>query len=123
MKSKCKIDSNGTKRWCNYKNELHRENGPAYESANGHKAWYFHGKRHRTDGPAIVHVNGDKEWWLNDKLHREDGPAVIRINGYKEYWFDGIKQKMSKKKIKENIIVKTKDILLPIIYKRYIELD
>jgi len=41
------INEYGDKRY--YKNQkmtkLHRLDGPAYEAANGYKAWYFDGKR------------------------------------------------------------------------------
>jgi len=50
----------GTKRWYNENRELHRE-----------------------DGPAIEWADGSEEWYLNDKRHREDGPAIIRAGGYK----------------------------------------
>ena len=53
-------------KWYNESNELHRENGPAVERANG-----------------------DKSYFINDKLHREDGPAVERANGYKFYYING----------------------------------
>jgi len=44
-------------------NKLHREDGPAIECANGHKAWYFRGQRHRIDGPAIEFADGSKSWY------------------------------------------------------------
>ena len=38
-----KIEQDGTKMW--YLNgELHREDGPAVESADGEKRWYLNGK-------------------------------------------------------------------------------
>lgn len=43
----------------------HRNDGPAAESCNGDKQWFFHGKRHRIDGPAIEHSYGGKEWWVH----------------------------------------------------------
>ena len=36
---------------------------------------------HREDGPAIEYANGNKHWYLNGKLHREDGPAIENANG------------------------------------------
>jgi hypothetical protein len=62
--------------WRNESGELHREDGPAIEGANGTKKWYLNGKLHRVDGPAIEWEDGDKEWWLNGKRHRVDGPAI-----------------------------------------------
>jgi hypothetical protein len=40
--------------------ELHREDGPACEYANGDKYWYWHGKLHRQDGPAAEYPNGSQ---------------------------------------------------------------
>jgi len=31
----------------------------------GDKFWYFNGDIHREDGPAIENANGDKEWLFN----------------------------------------------------------
>ena len=84
-----KIDRFGTKYWKNDKGQLHREDGPAVEYADGSKWWYLNGKLHREDGPAYEGANGDKEWYLNNKLHREDGPAIEFSNGRKEWWVNG----------------------------------
>jgi hypothetical protein len=73
--------------WMNGK--CHREDGPAYEAANGDKFWYLNGESHREDGPAIEWNNGSKGWWLNDDLHRVDGPAIEHANGTKEWWLNG----------------------------------
>ena len=53
------------KEYRNENNELHREDGPAFEYADGTKAWYLNGERHREDGPAVEDANGHKEWYLN----------------------------------------------------------
>ena len=45
---------------------LHREDGPAIESVDGHKEWRINGKYHREDGPAIIYVNGEKSYYLNN---------------------------------------------------------
>jgi antitoxin component YwqK of YwqJK toxin-antitoxin module len=75
----------GTKEW--YLNgECHREGGPAAELSDGTKYWYLNGKLHREDGPAIEYSDGDKFWYLNGELHREDGPAVEYPSGTK-YWY------------------------------------
>ena len=83
------IDKFRNKYWRNDNGKLHREDGPAYEYADGTKEWYINGKLHRLDGPAIEYANGSKEWYLNDKLHREDGPAREYVSGYKEWWVNG----------------------------------
>ena len=80
------IDPNGTKRWYNDKDQLHRLNGPAIEVANGNKYWYQNGQRHRDNGlPAIERSNGDKEWYQNGKRHRLTGPAIVYHDGTKRY--------------------------------------
>lgn len=85
---RCIIMSNGTRRWF-FKNDLHREDGPAIEFSNGTKFWYLNSELNREDGPAIEFFNGTKEWWLNNRKHREDGPAVERIDGIKEWYNNG----------------------------------
>ena len=75
MKSECKIDSFGTKRWWS-NDKYHREDGPAIEYTDGSKEWYLNGKLHRINAPATEYINGNKEWYLNGKLHRVDGPAI-----------------------------------------------
>jgi hypothetical protein len=55
---KVTVDKYKTIRWYNDKEKLHRLDGPAFEYANGDKAWYVDGKRHRLDGPAIEEANG-----------------------------------------------------------------
>jgi len=65
MTSTRKILSNGTIQWVNDTGDLHREDGPAVELANGTKLWWLNGERHRVDGPAVEFAAGYKEWWLN----------------------------------------------------------
>jgi hypothetical protein len=67
----CKVDQWGTKRW-RLNGKYHREDGPAYEGADGRKEWALNGKLHREDGPAVEYPDGQKVWWLNDeKVHPE----------------------------------------------------
>ena len=81
------VENNGNKAW--YLNgKLHREDGPAYESADGHKEWYLNGKLHREDGPAYEYANGYKYWYLNGELHRVDGPAVEGASGFKQWYIN-----------------------------------
>lgn len=68
---------------------LHREDGPAYESADGYKKWVWLNKLHREDGPAVEYPNGDQEWYRHGKLHREDGPAVELRAGDKLWYVSG----------------------------------
>ena len=90
MKNGLNTDSYGNKYW--YLNgKLHREDGPAIESANGTKSWYLNGKLHREDGPAVENSDGTKQWYLNNRLHREDGPAIECDNGTKQWYLNGVK--------------------------------
>jgi hypothetical protein len=69
---------------------FHREDGPAVEGQDGHKAWWLNDVRHREDGPAIECADGYKSWWLNGVRHREDGPAVEYASGTKSWWLNGL---------------------------------
>ena len=87
MKPECKIDEFGNKQWF-LNGELHREDGPAVERADGTREWFLNGKLHREDGPAIEWDDGSKQWFLDGKRHREDGPAIERADGTK-LWYLG----------------------------------
>jgi hypothetical protein len=65
--SKPFIDNIGTQIWRNDNGKLHRENGPAYISLSGYKAWYKNGLRHREDGPAIILTDDSMAWYINGK--------------------------------------------------------
>lgn len=56
---------NGTIEYHNEYGQLHREDGPAIEWADGIKEWYLNGKLHRTDGPAIEWADGTKHWYID----------------------------------------------------------
>jgi len=49
----------------------HRIDGPAFEAADGSKAWWVDGKRHRLDGPAIEWSNGAKFWFVDGEYLTE----------------------------------------------------
>jgi hypothetical protein len=66
-----KIEADDVTHWFQNGN-LHREDGPAAEYKNGHKAWYRNGKLHREDGPAVEHINGDKFWYIEDKMFKAE---------------------------------------------------
>jgi hypothetical protein len=53
--------------YTNIVGQLHRTDGPARESANGHRAWLVNGELTRTDGPAIERPNGYRAWYVNGK--------------------------------------------------------
>lgn len=96
-------DEEGTIEW--YVNgKLHREDGPAYETACGIQEWYQNGKLHRDTGPAVFYPRGCRVfpkalmppnsasphaatyWYQNGLLHRHGGPAIELIDGTK-YWY------------------------------------
>ena len=86
LKYNITIDRVGTRRYYDSTGQLHRDDGPAVEYADGVTAWYQNNLLHRTDGPAVEWKNGGEEWWQNGQLHRVDGPAVIQYNGRK-FWY------------------------------------
>ena len=48
---------------------LHREDGPAYVTADGeYKAWWLNGERHRLDGPAVRYGVGTDQWYVNGEF-------------------------------------------------------
>ena len=65
------IDEYGTIRYRNEQGQLHREDGPAVEYADGDKFWYLNGLLHREDGPAREWADGHKVWWINDIEYSE----------------------------------------------------
>ena len=79
----------GNKVWRNKEGDLHREDGPAIEYANGRKEWWFKNDLHRINGPAIEFASGRKEWYLNGRCHREDGPAIECPDGDKFWYIEG----------------------------------
>ena len=89
ISSKLTIDELGNKYWYNDQNQLHREDGPAYESIDGIKSWWINDRNHRENGPSIIFSDGSEEWRINGRMHRIDGPAVNYSNGYKEWYYYG----------------------------------
>lgn len=86
--------ADGDKRW--YQNgKHHRDDGPAIEFANGDKSWYKNGEKHRVDGPAVEYANGSKHWHQNGMLHRLDGPAMEDADSYKCWYQNGQKHRVN----------------------------
>lgn len=83
------VAHDGTIRYYNKDNQLHRIHGPAVIKANGSKIWCRNGVRHREDGPAVEWVNGMQEWYQDGTIHRISAPAVIHVDGYTEWWEHG----------------------------------
>jgi hypothetical protein len=74
------LDSHGNKWWYNSNDELHREDGPAVEYANGHNFWFIKGKLHRLDGPAVDYVDGNIEWWIDgEEVTDEEYPKAVLL--------------------------------------------
>jgi hypothetical protein len=61
------VDTDGTIRWYYELGQLHREDGPAVEWADGTKVWCRNGKLHREDGPACEWAEGSREWFIDGK--------------------------------------------------------
>jgi hypothetical protein len=38
----------------------------------GNKEYYWNGELHREDGPAVECANGDKEWWIRHIQYSEE---------------------------------------------------
>lgn len=64
-------DHQGTLRWYNKDNILHREAGPASIHTDGSQFWYVNGEFHREDGPAIETPNGP-QWYFHGIRHKID---------------------------------------------------
>lgn len=64
------ISSEGTIRYYNENNKLHRIHGPAVIFVDGIQCWYKNGLKHRPDGPAIEYSDGGAEWWEHGHLLR-----------------------------------------------------
>jgi len=54
-----------------FNGKLHREDGPAFETVDGHKEWYLNGCRHREDGSAIQWEDGSEGWYLAGYFYTE----------------------------------------------------
>ena len=89
LRYRVEVAKDGTRRYYNNAGELHRDEGPAVEYANGRKEWYQNDHIHRINGPAIEYPNGNKEWWQNGQRHRVDGPAITRADGSKAWCING----------------------------------
>jgi hypothetical protein len=90
LKYDIKTDEYGTRRYFQH-GELHRDDGPAIEFADGEKHYYQHGERHRDDGPAIEDADGNKFYYQHGELHRDDGPAITWADGDKSWWLNDVK--------------------------------
>lgn len=61
------VDKHGSIYYKNEKGQLHREDGPAYESSIGDKGWLINGEYNREDGPAYESIDGHKAWYIKGK--------------------------------------------------------
>ena len=53
-------------------------NGLALELSSS-KHWYLYGELHREDGPAIEWADGSTTWYLNGKEYSEEEYALIQF--------------------------------------------
>ena len=70
----------GTQKWFDHWNRLHRRDGPAVILADGTEHWMIHGKHHRTDGPAIIYPDGRTRWFINDIRIESKNRFRLRTN-------------------------------------------
>lgn len=84
--ARVKINLDGTKRYVDDYNQLHREDGPAiiYKSGEFHN--YVHGSNNLPDRPAGFFRSGYYIWRKNGFLNRSDGPAMDYPNGLKVWY-------------------------------------
>ena len=68
---------------------------------NGDISWYLNDQLHREDGPAIEYADGTKVWYIRDQRHREDGPAIERSDGTKAWYIHG--KEYTEKKFNERL--------------------
>lgn len=55
----------GSLRWTDAQDRIHRIGAPAVESPDGGRRWYVHGQCHRLDGPAVIDGrNGSQHMWV-----------------------------------------------------------
>ncbi len=80
---KVTINDVGTIFWYNDKGQLHREDGPAFESTSGDKCWFENGLYHREDGPAIESASGYKCWYLHGCFHTKESweKEIAKLKG------------------------------------------
>ena len=65
----------GSKIWEDEEEQIHREDGPAFEYSSGRRIWYKNGFLHREDGPAIIYEDRTHLYFLNGNPYTKE-----------EYW-------------------------------------
>ena len=85
----CRVDFDGSLRYYNSLDQVHRVHGPAVEWADGTHMWYQNDRRHRLGGPAVEYAGGHRAWWQDGRLHRLGGPAVEYTDGSCEWHQNG----------------------------------
>ena len=82
LKYRIKVTKDGTRFYYNNAGELHRDDGPAVEWADGSKGWFQNGLLHRTDGPAIEYDAGTKSWYINGErlTEAEFNQLVVKMS-------------------------------------------
>jgi len=81
LKSKCKVENDGTERWFSDGEYLHRSNGlPAILYPDGSEFYLENNQYHRENGPAIVvrtHNGLVKDYYLRGQEVNENGEAIF----------------------------------------------
>ena len=62
----CRVDRYGDKRWW-LNGDLHREDGPACEYANGRKSWWLHGKIIHPETLVDLHLSRGTFCYYNEE--------------------------------------------------------
>ena len=83
MESIRSINEHGTIRYTNENGDLHRLNGPAYESTSGYKAWYVNGRLHREDGPAKIWGDGHLQYYIDGMYYYSKEQWELKISKIK----------------------------------------
>jgi len=55
----------------------------------GTKYWYLNGELHREDGPAAEYADGSKYWYVNDEkieVPNNDNDIFLRMINLKAFW-------------------------------------
>jgi len=62
---------------------------------SGSKFWHLNNELHREDGPAVEYADGSKEWWLNDEEVTEE-EHKIAMNPVEEMTMEEICKALGK---------------------------
>lgn len=86
--SSCYMAESGTIIWKNSLGQIHKDDGPAIERADGSKAWFINGELQRIGGPAVELSNGDCFWFLPKKQREKHNFDFGEKISTREIYFD-----------------------------------